>query len=287
MNIGAHVSVAGGISKSIANAQKIGAQGIQSFASSPRSINFKPYDDEEITKYNLARKDAPEIKFHVFHGVYLVNLAHENPEYIERCIESLSYYQTLASQINAIGTVFHTGSHKGVGLAAVIDGVSDAIVKVLSNTPEGVTLYLENAAGQNGVIGQTFAELQNIIEAVNKKSADGHKLGVCLDTQHAFASGYDIRSQEGIETMLDEFEDSIGLERLGIIHANDSLTPFDSKKDRHANIGEGEIGTEGFRMLLSDSRLTSLPWVLEVPGEKRSGPRKEDIEELQSLISKD
>lgn len=282
MNIGAHVSVAGGISNSIANAIKIGADGIQSFASSPRSINFTPYSATEIAKYNSAREKSP-IKFHVFHGVYLVNLAHENPEYIIKCIESLSYYQQLAGKIAGLGTVFHTGSHKGRGLEAVLDQVVNAIVQILQNTPNNVTLYLENAAGQNGTIGQSFEELAQIIKAVEEKTAAADKLAICLDTQHAFASGYDLRSKTGVNNMIQALTNALDIDRLRMIHANDSLTPLGSNRDRHANIGQGEIGIEGFKALVNHPMLTKLPWVLEVPGENKSGPRKEDVELLKSI----
>lgn len=283
MLIGAHVSIAGGIDKSIQRAVDIGANCIQTFASSPRTLAFKPVDPDTIKSY-LEQKKQHGIQKHLFHGIYLINLAHENPVMLQKGVESLISYQQLAGQIEGMGTVFHIGSHKGKGLESVLNQVAKAIKEVIDQTPDGVTLYLENAAGHKGTIGQTFIELSQILDAVSQLNPDMSKLAVCIDTQHAFASGYDLRNSQGLEQMLDEADSTFGLDLVQTIHINDSLMPFDSKRDRHANIGEGEIGTQGLSSVVNHPKLKHLPFFLEVPGKDKSGPRKQDVDQLKSLF---
>lgn len=283
MQIGAHVSIAGGLYKSIDNGMKLGVDMVQSFASSPRSIKYKEHTKEDIQKY-LKKKSESQIKSHVFHGVYLINLAHENREYVDVCVDSLIYYQNLADKIAAMGTVFHIGSHKGAGFEAVLSKVAIAIAKVTNNTPDSVWLLLENTAGQSGVIGSSFEELMTVMEEVNKLGGDTNKIGVCVDTQHAFAGGYDLRSESGLEEMIREIDSSMGMDKLKMIHVNDSMVEKGSNRDRHANVGEGEIGSEGLKQVINHPKLKHLPFVLEVPGEKRSGPRRQDVDQLRNLI---
>jgi deoxyribonuclease-4 len=282
MNIGAHVSASGGLDKTIDRGTALGATAIQSFASSPRSIKYTPYTKDVIEIYNHKRS-LSHIKTHVFHGVYLINLAHQNPEYVEACINSLIYYQQLAKDIKGLGTVFHLGSHKGKGLEYFFDQVVSAIVTILEKSPQGVKLILENAAGQNGVIGQNTNELAQIFDAVSHQTARVDNLGVCIDSQHAFASGYALHTPSGLDSLIADVDASIGLDKLYLIHLNDSLVEFASHKDRHANLGEGVMGMSSFSHILHHPRLSSLPFILEVPGEKRSGPRKSDVDQLKSL----
>lgn len=284
MLIGAHVSIAGGFDNCINRGEALGATAIQTFASSPRSFQTNPLSAETVALYK-EKRSATNIAYHVFHGVYLINLAHPDDRLRQVAINSLKFYQETAGQIGGAGTIFHVGSHKGSGFDSVVDRVAKAVVEVLAETPDGVQLMLENAAGHKGTIGQTFDELAMIFEAVNKLGADMNKLAVGLDTQHAFASGYDLRIEEGLEKMLTEFNKSVGLANLVMVHANDSQTEFASHHDRHENIGQGHIGTEAFRRIVNHPQLKHLPFILEVPGEKKSGPRKEDVQALQALVS--
>jgi deoxyribonuclease-4 len=281
--LGAHVSIAGGIDKAIDHGMNLGATAIQTFASSPRTLAFKPIDPDIVAIYNH-KKSISEIKCHVFHGIYLINLAHENPTYRTLAIDSLIAYQKLAAEIGGLGTVFHTGSHKGAGLEAVLPTVVESLKNILSQSPPDVWLMLENTAGQGGAIGESIEQLAIIFDALEKNGVNTDYLGIGLDTQHAFASGVPIHETEGLESWLGEIQDKIGLNRLHVLHLNDSLPEFASKRDRHANLGEGNIGLEAFKRIVNHPKLKHLPMILEVPGENKSGPRKEDVKLLQSLV---
>ena len=283
MLIGGHVSIAGGMYKSISRGEEIGGNAIQTFASSPRTMKYKKIESEHVNRY-LDEKKNSGIKFHVFHGVYLINLAHENPDYVQVCVDMLNYYQNVASEIGGLGTVFHIGSHKGAGFDSTVDQVAEAIVGVVNKMPANVWLLLENTAGQSGAIGRNFQELSIVIDKVDKKGGDSSRLGICVDTQHAFASGYDLRNTDGLNTLVKDIDDNCGLNKLKLIHVNDSLTEFDSHRDRHANLGEGEIGLEGLEKFVNHKKIANIPLILEVPGENKSGPRSVDVSRLESLI---
>ncbi|HJZ05106.1 hypothetical protein A2634_04380 [Candidatus Amesbacteria bacterium RIFCSPHIGHO2_01_FULL_48_32] len=273
MHLGGHVSIAGSFDKCIDRIAEIGGNCLMTFASSPRSLQFKNIDPKLIQKY-LDKKDESGIGPHFFHGVYLVNLASKSKSYLKASINSLIFYQQLAGEINAVGTIFHIGSHMGEGLEKTIDQVVAAINFTLDSSPKGVRLILENAAGQGGAIGEKFEDLAQIISRVGDKS----KIGVCLDTQHCFAAGYTL------DTVLEKFDRIIGLKRLSVIHLNDSKTEFGSKIDRHENIGLGKIGEVSLAKFASDARLKTIPFILEVPGDG-NGPRKQDIDTLKSMLS--
>ncbi len=283
MLLGAHVSISGGLDQALDRGQALGATAIQTFASSPRTIHFSPIPKDIIDAYHHKLPQSG-IKLHLFHGVYLINLAHESSGYVDLCVESLKFYQQTAGQIGGLGTIFHVGSHKGLGLDHYISQITQAISTVLKDSPKGVWLLLENAAGHQGTIGQKLAELQLIIESVKQTGIDTRYLGIGLDSQHAFASGYDLRSSSGLESLITDVTETVGLDRLQVIHLNDSLTDCRSGRDRHANLGEGLIGLDGIRRLVNHEKLCHLPMILEVPGEK-AGPRPIDVETLKSLIT--
>ena len=282
MLIGAHVSIAGGMDKGLERAKALGAEAIQTFASSPRTIHYTPMSEASIVSY-LSQRAQSGVEYHLFHGVYLINLAHDNPTYVKVCVDSLKYYQSLAGRIGAQGTIFHVGSHKGKGLQTYLAQIAGAIAEVAAGMPDKIWLLLENAAGQKGTIGQRFEELKTIIEAVRGMGAETNRLGVGMDTQHAFASGYDLRTEGGLETLLTDIDMSVGLDKLQVIHLNDSATPYAGCRDRHANLGDGAIGLIGLRRVINHPRLKHLPFILEVPGEKQ-GPRLEDVQALKALV---
>ena len=282
MKIGAHVSIAASFDKSIDRITQIDGNCLQTFASSPRSLKFSPYPDEIIQKYLEKKSEANNLD-HFFHGVYLINLATEKNEYLKVCVDSLINYQKLANQINARGTIFHIGSHKGKGFENVKPQIVEALENILVNTPDGVTLYLENAAGHTGVIGDKFEDLASLRESISSNELRS-KLKFCLDTQHAYASGHDLSSAEKLETMLQKIDNSLGLDNIEVIHLNDSKTELNSRRDRHENIGEGHIGNKGFQNIVNHHFIKKLPLILEVPGDGKSGPRKKDIEKLKLLI---
>ena len=277
MKIGAHVSTAGGISKSVARAVEIGCEAIQIFASSPQGWAFKPIPEPEIESFRSQAAEAG-IDSVFLHAIYLINLGTPDEAHLERGVQSLVDYMNLAAEIGARGVVFHPGSHKGAGYEAVLDQTVAAIERVLENSQDGPYLTVENMAGMGQHIGAKFEELGRIIQRVNSP-----RLKVCLDTQHSFAAGYDLASTEGIEAMISEFEETIGVSKLLVVHANDSKRPCGSGVDRHDNIGEGFIGESGFATMMGHPAFREVPFLLEVPGFEGKGPDQQNIDILKAI----
>ncbi len=208
------------------------------------------------------------------HSIYLINLASKNPYILGNSIGSLVQYLKFGKAIGAEGAVFHVGSHKGRGFEKVAEQVVEAMNQILLRTKGCGKLIIENSAGAGGVIGSSFKEIGLIVKALNSP-----RIAVCLDTAHAFEFGYDIRTKKGLDDAMKEFDREIGLEKLVLIHANDSKTARGSNRDRHENIGKGKIGLEGFRGIVSHPDLRDLPFIIETP----PGSDKDDIETLRSL----
>ena len=277
MKIGAHVSSAGGVSKSVARAAGIGCETLQIFGSSPQGWAFKPVPEKEVEAFRTASAEAG-IGPAFLHAIYLINLGTSNPANLEKGIQSLINYMNLAADIEANSVIFHPGSHKGAGYDAIFDQVVDSLKRVLDNSPDGPSLAVENMAGMGEHIGAKFEELGRIIEAVGSP-----RLRVCLDTQHSFAAGYDLATTPGIEAMITEFEDTIGKGRLAAVHANDSKRPCGSGVDRHDNIGEGFIGESGFATIMGHPAFRDVPFLLEVPGFEGKGPDQRNIDILKTI----
>ncbi len=277
MKIGAHVSSAGGVSKSVARAAGIGCETLQIFGSSPQGWAFKPVPEKEVEAFRTASAEAG-IGPAFLHAIYLINLGTSNPVNLEKGVQSLINYMNLAADIEANAVIFHPGSHKGAGYDAIFDQVVDSLKRVLDNSPDGPSLAVENMAGMGEHIGAKFEELGRIIEAVGSP-----RLKVCLDTQHSFAAGYDLATTPGIEAMITEFEDTIGKGRLAAVHANDSKRPCGSGVDRHDNIGEGFIGESGFATIMGHPAFRDVPFLLEVPGFEGKGPDQRNIDILKTI----
>ena len=277
MQIGAHVSSAGGISKSIDRGLDIGCEAIQIFGSSARSWAFKPPAEREVAAFKERRAETG-MGAVFFHAIYLINLGSPNPELVEKGVQSLINYMTLAADIEADGVIFHPGSHKGQGYDQVFDQAVAAIQRVLDNTPEGPSLCLENMAGMGQHIGAKFEELGNILRAV-----DSPRLRICLDTQHSFAAGYDLTTTDGVEAMITQFDEAIGADNLAAVHANDSKQLCGSGVDRHDNIGEGYIGEQGFACIMGNPAFKEVPFFLEVPGFEGDGPDQRNIDILKKI----
>ena len=277
MRIGAHVSSAGGISKAVGRATEIGCEAIQIFGSSPQGWAFKPIDGEEIEAFrgNMAEAGMGPV---FLHAIYLINLGTQKQDQLEKGIQSLINYMGLASSIGATGVIAHPGSHGGGGYEAVFPQTGAAIQQVLQNSPEGPSLLLENMAGMGQHIGAKFHHLGQVLKAV-----DSPRLWVCLDTQHAFAAGYDLTNSQGIEAMIDEFDRDVGLGNLLAVHANDSKRPCGSGVDRHDNIGEGFIGEDGFAAIMGHPAFHQVPFLLEVPGFEGNGPDRQNIDILKRI----
>lgn len=283
MLIGAHVSIAGGMVEGLKRGEAMKAAAIQTFASSPRTLKFEPLTKETIRIYREYRSHSP-IQLHVFHAIYLVNLASEKPDYVRVSMDSLIHYQQLAGELGVYGTIFHVGSHKGNGFAQVQHQIGQAIAEILKESPTNTSLLIENAAGHSGTVGQTVEELAVLFDETEKAGGDLHQLGLCLDTQHAFASGVDATDAEKLALFTTAIDQAIGLSAVKVIHINDSKTEAGSHKDRHENVGVGLLGSRGLSHWLSHPAFQSLPFILEVPGTGGKGPAAEDIEAVWNLI---
>lgn len=275
--IGAHVSAAVSLETSFEKAQLIGAESTQIFISPPQQWMHTKHEEEEILRYNQTREKTG-IGPNFIHGTYLINLGASDPMHLKKSVDWLIYALKMAEKLDVQGVIFHLGSHKGAGFEKVLPQIVENLKNVLSQSPKSPNLILENSAGAGGNIGSKFTELGQIL-----KQVQDDRLRICLDTQHAFAAGYDLRTPLTIDEVLTELDEEIDLKNLAAIHANDSKTEYKSGRDRHENIGEGFIGKEGFDTLINHPSLKSIPFILEVPGFSGNGPDEENISFLKKL----
>ena len=272
MLIGAHVSPAGGLAKSIERGTERGCQAIQIFNQSPRMWRPTAYDQDDFAEFRAAMQDSP-IKAVLIHAVYLLNCASEDPEIRDKSRASLIQSLVVGKGIGAAGVVLHPGSAKQGDVPAAIKRAGQVIKEALAET-DRCRLFLEDTAGAGGTLGRSFEELSDLLSA----AGGGRRLGVCLDSCHLLASGYDIRTAAGLTETIDQFDRAVGLKRLGALHLNDSQTPLGSNRDRHANIGTGELGDRGCAAFLSEPRFDMLPLVIETQGPERQGPTREEVQ---------
>ena len=277
MRIGAQISSAGGPQHVFKRAAEIGAEAVQLFISAPQQWRPPALTDDQVAVFIEAREAAAVPVF--FHGVYLINLGSSDEALRGRSLGSLKQYLSWAGTLGVTGTVFHVGSHLGAGFDAVLPQVCLLMRDALEAAPNDSLLVMENNAGQGGGIGSRFAELGAIIRGLDNDP----RVAVCLDTCHAFAMGYDIATREGCELTVEEFDREIGLGRLVAVHANDSKMPLGGVRDRHENIGDGHIGLEGFRTVMSHPAFAKLPFLLEVPGIEGHGPDRENVDRLKRI----
>lgn len=275
MKLGAHVSTKEPFSNVITRAEEVGCECMQIFANPPQRWNPISIPEKEIGRFVDLNKKA-KIEPVVVHSIYLINLASSNPFFYEASIKSLIDDMRKAEKIGAIGVNFHVGSTKGKKLSEVIDKIAIGIKTILAAS-EKPCLILENSAGAGDIIGDKFEELAEIIEKVKSP-----RLKVTLDTAHAFGSGYNVATGKGLEETLKEFDKLIGLDKLVCLHLNDSAAPLFSNRDRHADIGKGYIGLEGFRRIINHPKFKNLPGIVETPGMKTE-EELSDIEILKSL----
>jgi deoxyribonuclease-4 len=275
MLIGAHVSPAGGPAKAVERGASVGARCIQIFNQNPRAWKPTVYADEQVAAYHEALKGS-KVDALLIHAVYLLNAASEDRDMREKTLTSLVASLDAGAALGATGVVLHPGSAKTGAVGPAINRAGKVIREALERT-EGCDLHLENTAGAGGTLGRSFGELAALIEA----AGGGERLGLCLDSCHLYASGYDIRTEEGLTTVLEECVSKVGLERLHSLHLNDSQTGLGSNRDRHANVGEGELGPDGCAVFLSEPRFTDLPVILETPGLDDARPQLERCAELR------
>jgi deoxyribonuclease-4 len=274
MLIGGHMSSAGGIYTAIDRIEAVGGDCVQVFTQSPRMWKPTAHKPEAIERFRTRREEAG-IGGVVCHALYLINLA--SVEFRAKSVEALRATLDVGGEIGASAVIFHVGSHLGAGFEASLDNVASAIGEVLDGYDGEPWLAMENSAGPGGTIGRSIGELAMLLDAVDRHP----KLGICLDSCHLFASGYDVRDPGAVDALVAEVDETIGLDRLTALHVNDSATPLGSNRDRHANILEGEIG-EGLGAFLAHPAFQELGAYMEVPG-TGDGVNVDEIEKLRAL----
>lgn len=256
----------------------MGADAIQVHPTPPGFWGSPKLDEARISAFKEAAAAHGKPPFY-FHAVYLINLAGDDATLRQRSESTLAGYLKAADDLGVDGVIFHTGSHKGGGFEARLPQITEHLRKVLERAdPKSARLLIENNAGLGGCVGAKFEEIEQMLEALGGDP----RVAVCFDTCHAFASGYDERTNAEVKKTIDELDRVVGLKRVDVIHCNDSVTGLGSNRDRHANIGTGQIGEDGFRALLHEPRLAKKPFILEVPG-AGGGPDAEQVQVLRRL----
>ena len=255
--LGTHMSIAGGLNKTARNVVKMNANTMQIFSRNPRGSNFKNPSEKEIEEFQKIRKE-----YHfgpiLAHAPYTMNLASAKSEVYEFACDVIREDIQRMDNLGIENIVFHPGSHTGIGTEAGIENIIRGLNQAITEN-QNIMVLLETMSGKGTEIGVRFEELKAIRAGVNHPE----KVGVCLDTCHVFSAGYDIVNH--LEEVLDELDENIGLSYLRAIHLNDSMMPFDSRKDRHATIGDGEIGLEALMKVITNPRLAGIPFYLETP----------------------
>lgn len=282
MRIGAHVSIDAGLPQTIDRALAIGAECLQMFVSPPQSWRSPSHSPEEIAAFKARRAESGLGPVYL-HSIYLINLVSGDAALRAASRRSLSTYLTWAHRLGAEGVITHLGSSRDLGPEEAARRLPEAIARALDEAEGEASLLLETTAGPGGIVGSTFAELAAAIAG----AGGGERLRVCLDTAHVYASGLFDGTPEGLEKMLESFARELGMARLAALHLNDSKGAFASRRDRHANLGEGLIGENGLRAVLRHPALQHLPILLEVPGREHEGPGAEDIAAARRLAYDD
>ncbi len=278
MRLGFHVSISGGFSLAVRRAYELGCTCIQIFSRNPRGWTVKPLDKNDIAEFKKLREQWGIGPVFV-HTNYLINLASSKPDLYRRSIEHFVIDLERTEHLGAEYLVTHLGSASGKEPEWMIERVSDALNMAFKLHAPKATILLENTAGEKGDVGYTFEQIQGVISRLD----DASNIGVCYDTCHGFAAGYDIRTKKGIEALAKEIDSAVGLYRIKGIHLNDCLRDFNSHVDRHWHIGEGKIGEDGFREFLRHSAFKDVPMIMETPKEtEEDDPR--NMKTVRSLI---
>jgi deoxyribonuclease-4 len=275
--IGAHVSTAGGLVNAVERGVERDCEAIQIFHQSPRMWRPTAYTDEDFEGFREAIADSP-LQAVVIHAVYLINCASKERQVRRKSLTSLEHALRIGDGIGAAGVVLHAGARKGEPHGPSVKRAGKAIREALSSS-EHCRLLLENTAGTHGPLGRNFDELAELLDA----SGGGKRLGACLDCCHLLASGFEIRSPAALAEVVDDFDVKVGLDRLRCLHVNDSKMPLGSNRDRHANLGEGELGRKGLRPFLSEPRFEKLPALIETPGPDGKGPDRKEVRMAKRL----
>lgn len=277
--LGAHVSIAGGLPKAFERGDDLGCDSLQIFVKNASQWKGRPLAEDEVTTFRAAHT-ASQAGPLVAHASYLINLAATDPKTLEKSLAALGDELDRCSRLGVDGLVLHPGAHLGAGEEEGLAKISASLDTVLGERPDCTTrVLLENTAGQGTVLGYRLEQLA----AIRSGADAADRIGYCLDTCHAFAAGYPVHEPEGYEEWMAQVDEILGFDRVGALHLNDSKQPFGSKKDRHENIGEGEIGADLFARLVHDERWAGTAAVLETPiGDDEQGHRR-DLERLRSF----
>ncbi len=264
MLLGCHLSIAGGLERAVARAEELKINALQIFSHNARSWRMDPIKPDEAQRF-IERRQRAHVEYAVIHTIYLINLASPDPKNFKRSVQALQDEVQRAGALKIPHVNTHIGAHMGQGVTKGLERIVEALHTVLAsphakNAPT-VKILLENSAGEGTELGASFAELGAILKALQGTS----RVGVCLDTCHAFCAGYDLTTPQGLEKTLQELDREVGLERVELIHVNDSKFPLGSRRDRHEHIGQGHIGTEGFRLIVNHPALRDKPFILETP----------------------
>lgn len=278
MPFGAHMSIAGGIDKAVRRGQEVGCETIQVFVKNANRWKAKPLEPEVIKRFQQA-VEKTKISPVIAHTAYLINAASPNEELWMKSLEALVIEVERCAALGIPFLVMHPGAHSGAGEQTGLNRITTALNEALKRTENSeVTILLETTAGQGSLLGGRFEHLAQLLN----DSFYPERLGVCLDTCHIFAAGYDLRTEEASEETFREFEEIVGLDNLKAIHLNDSKGELGARRDRHDHIGMGMIGLEGFRWLVNNPALSHLPMVLETP---KGADMQEDRDNLGILRS--
>lgn len=281
MLFGAHVSAAGGHWKAPGYGAALGCEIIQFFSRPPQGWNAKPITDEDAEKFKLAMKEQG-IKRAYVHAPYLINLASATPRTRHGSISMLKEELSRCSQLGVTAMMFHPGSAKDLGQEEGVKKVIEGLNKIMDGYDGSCQLLIEISAGAGAVMGDTFEELAAFIDGAER----GKDIGICFDTQHAYASGYDLRTKAGVDDTFKLFDKVVGLKKLIASHCNDSKVEFASHKDRHEHLGQGTMGQDAFKFIVQHPKLQHIDLILETPYEKEgeaNDPRVADLELLKSF----
>jgi len=275
--LGAHMKASKGLGNALREGKAIGAEAVQVFTSSPQMWRASSATQEKIDDLNKARAETGLAQI-VSHDSYLVNLCAPEQEIAEKSFDALKGEMLRCATYQIPYVVSHMGAHKGQGEEFGIRKVSEAATRLLAETPDEVTLLMETTAGSGSALGATFEQLGAVLDLCKRPK----RLGICLDTCHIFAAGYDIRTRECYEMVFEHFDNQIGWDRLKAFHLNDSKKGLGTHVDRHEHIGKGELGLEPFRFLVNEHRFAETPMLLETEVAGHAA----DLATLRSLIAK-
>ena len=277
MLVGAHVSPAGGPARAVDRGVERGAEAIQFFNQSPRAWRAREYTEDEAAEFR-ATLEASSVQAAMIHAVYLINCASRDRTIRRKSLTSLTIALRSGAALGVKGVVLHAGSALAGDVKRAVARAGKVIREALDES-EDCPLHLENTAGSGGTLGRSFSELAALTEA----AGGDQRVRLCLDSCHLYASGYDVRTADGLRKVIDECVEIVGTERLGSVHVNDSKTGLGSNVDRHAPLGEGDLGASGCAVFLSEPRFDGLPAIFEGPGVEGKAPSKADVDAMKRL----